>query len=270
MTDSLENILARKPAEAAPVQDVTTEETPVENKPETTEAPEASESQAQETTQGEGNANQQKMVPHEALHAEKQKVKRYTEQVASFEQTLKERDDAWERRFNQMLEKLGPNPEQAPQADWYADPQAAFQQGLTQAVSPIEQKLANFEFQIMRMSAEQRYGADKIREFEAYAEEAAKRGDPEIRALAVEMRASSDPIGVGLKWYEKKTFDPEAERKRIAEEERQKVLEEMKLQQTQTPNVGVMPSNLAGARNVGSRSGPNWGGPPSLQDIFKR
>lgn len=267
MTDSLENILARRPAEAAPAQDnVTTEETPAENTPEKTEAPEASESQAQETTQGEGNANQQKMVPHEALHAEKQKVKRYTEQVASFEQTLKERDDAWERRFNQMLEKLGPKPEQAPQADWYADPQAAFQQGLTQAVSPIEQKLANFEFQIMRMAAEQRHGADKIREFEVYAEEAAKRGDPEIRALAVEMRSSSDPIGVGLKWYEKKTFDPEAERERI----KQQVLEEMKSQTSQTPNPSVMPSNLAGARNVGSRSGPNWGGPPSLQDIFKR
>jgi hypothetical protein len=32
----------------------------------------------------------------------------------------------------------------------------------------------------------------------------------------------------------------------------------------------VMPSNLTGARNVGSRSGPQWAGPPTLADIFKR
>ena len=32
----------------------------------------------------------------------------------------------------------------------------------------------------------------------------------------------------------------------------------------------VFPSNLAGARNVGSRSGPAWSGPPSLDDIFDR
>jgi hypothetical protein len=32
----------------------------------------------------------------------------------------------------------------------------------------------------------------------------------------------------------------------------------------------VMPSNIAGARNVGTRSGPAWSGPPSLQDIFAR
>ena len=31
------------------------------------------------------------MVPHEALHAEKQKVKRYTEQVAEFERKQTER-----------------------------------------------------------------------------------------------------------------------------------------------------------------------------------
>jgi hypothetical protein len=29
------------------------------------------------------------------------------------------------------------------------------------------------------------------------------------------------------------------------------------------------PSNLAAARNVGRRSGPNWSGPPSIGDIIK-
>lgn len=263
MTDSLDNILARKPAEAAPAQEQTKESPVQENEPEVTPEATSEETPAQETAT-EGQA-QTKMVPHEALHAEKQKVKRYTEQVASFEQTIKQRDEAWERRFNQMLDKLGPRQEPQPQADWYSDPQAAFKQGLGEAISPIEQKFANLEFQLMRMSAEQRHGADKVNEFEKYVNEAAQRGDPEVQALAVEMRSSPDPIGVGLKWFEKKTFDPDAERERI----KQQIVEEMKSQQTQQP-LGTMPSNLTGARNVGSRSGPQWSGPPSLNDIFKR
>jgi hypothetical protein len=34
------------------------------------------------------------------------------------------------------------------------------------------------------------------------------------------------------------------------------------------PKTTVMPSNLTGARNVGTRSAPAWSGPPSLTDIF--
>jgi hypothetical protein len=41
--------------------------------------------------EGEGEGQGQKMVPHEALHAEKQKVKRYTEEVADFRKQLSER-----------------------------------------------------------------------------------------------------------------------------------------------------------------------------------
>jgi hypothetical protein len=259
VTDSLDDILARKQGEQpAPAQEQTTQETT-----QATEQPEATSAEAPAQETAPDGQQQTKMVPHEALHAEKQKVKRYTEQVASFEETIKQRDEAWERRFNQMLERFPK--QEAPQVDWYADPQAAFKQGLGEAINPIEQKFANLEFQLMRLSAEQRYGADKIREFETFAEEAAKRGDPEIQALAVEMRSSKDPIAVGLKWYEKKTFDPEAEREKI----RATVLEEMKSQQT--PHVpAVMPSQMTNARNVGQRSGPQWGGPPSLNDIFKR
>ena len=32
----------------------------------------------------------------------------------------------------------------------------------------------------------------------------------------------------------------------------------------------VMPSNLAGARNVSARSGPAWSGPAPISDIFNR
>lgn len=254
MTDTLDNILSGQEA-------VTEQSPPVEQ---------AQEPQAQEQTAapetpdaGEQPAGQ-KMVPHEALHAEKQKVKRYTEQIASFEQTLKQRDEVLDRRFNQLLERLAPQ-QQPQQVDWFQDPDAALKQGLDRAVSPLEQKFSTLETQIMRLSAIQQYGPEKVTAFESYIQEAMSRGDPELAALSAQMRSSPDPVGVGLKWFEKRTFDPEAERERIKAE----LLKEMQSQPAQRP-AAVMPTNLAGARNVGTRSGPAWSGPPKLDDIFAR
>lgn len=95
--------------------------------PATTEA-----QQAEVTTQeydqqqegGEGGQGQ-KMVPHEALHAEKQKVKRYTEQVAEFEKKMTEREAAWERRFEQLIGAVkpqAPTEVQKPRKDIWDDP----------------------------------------------------------------------------------------------------------------------------------------------------
>ena len=53
---------------------------------------------------------------------------------------------------------------------------------------------------------------------------------------------------------------------------REKVLAELQQgdgQQAQQRQA-AMPSNFASARNVGSRAGPAWSGPASIQDIFKR
>ena len=251
MTESLDNILSGQEAVAEkPIVETNNQEPPETPAPETPEAGE----------QPQG----QKMVPHEALHAEKQKVKRYTEQIASFEKTISERDAAWERRFGQLLEKLTPQQQEQP-IDWYADPSAATRQELGKAISPLEQKFSSLETQIMRLSAVQQHGAEKVSAFEKYVQDAYNRGDPEMAALSAAMRGSPDPIGVGLQWFEKKTFDPAAERERIKNE----LLAEMQSQQPPT-SPAVLPTGLATARNVGNRSGPAWSGPPALADIFKQ
>lgn len=263
MAESLDTILSKRepaPAQETPTveKEVAQETPPAQAAPESSETPEAT---GEQTPSGG-----QKMVPHEALHAEKQKVKRYTEQVASFEKTLADRDAAWERRFGQLLERITPQqqPQQQP-IDWFQDPDGALKQNLERAVSPLEQKFSSLETSIMRLSAVQQHGAEKVTAFEKYVQEAINRGDPEMAALSAQMRASPDPMGVGLQWFEKRTFDPEAERQRI----RAEIEAELKPQQPQTP-AAVMPSNLAGARNVGSRSGPAWAGPTPMADIFKR
>src|SRR5690349_1999035 len=88
------------------------------------------EQQADVTEQGEQQG--QKMVPHEALHAEKQKTKRYTEEVSSLRSEIAERDAAWERRIAQLMEAQKPKQEPQQKPDWYENPDAALQHGLQQ------------------------------------------------------------------------------------------------------------------------------------------
>lgn len=253
----LDSILSGS-SEAAPVTDQVEEQV--------TQAEGASQQQEPEATEQEGEPQGQKMVPHEALHAEKQKVKRYTEQVASFEQTLKEREAAWERRFGEMLEKLGPKPEPQQKPDWFENPDAALEARLGQTISPLAQQVSTLQTQLLRMSAAQTFGPEKVQAFEAYVAEAMNRGDPEMATLSAQMRASADPMKTGIDWFEKRTFDPAAERERIKAE----LLAEMQQGQPQARPVPVLPSNLAGARNVGARSGPAWSGPSPIEDIFNR
>lgn len=236
-----------------------------------TQATEGERQQEQQTEAAEGEQPQgQKMVPHEALHAEKQKVKRYTEQVASFEQTLKERDAAWERRFGEMLDKLGPKPEPQQAPDWFENPDAALEARLGKSISPLAHQVSTLQTQLLRMSAAQTYGADKVQAFEAYVAEAMNRGDPEMATLSAQMRASGDPMKTGLDWFEKRTFDPEKERERLKAEILAELQKGNEQEQTQQRAAPIFPSNLAGARNVGARSGPAWSGPTPLNDIFNR
>lgn len=259
----LDNILSGR-SEAAPVTEHVEEQV-------TQGSEHKSESFEQEQTteaEGEQSADRQKMVPHEALHAEKQKVKRYTEQVASFEQTLKEREAAWERRFGEMLEKLTPKQEPQQPPDWFENPDAALSARLGQSINPIAGQVADLRTQILELSALQRFGEEKVTAFKAFVNEAMQRGDPEMEALGAQMRASADPIKTGLDWFEKRTFDPAKERERLKAE----ILAELQQAEPEQPArpAPVMPSNLAGARNVGARSGPAWAGPSPLQDIFDR
>ena len=76
-----------------------------------------------------------------------------------------------------------------------------------------------------------------------------------------------------VRWHERQVArseigdDPSAFKARVEAELREKIWSELGGQGRPAP---VTPSNLAGARNVGARSGPAWSGPASLTDIFDR
>lgn len=227
-----------------------------------------------EQTGAENEGGNQKMVPHEALHAEKQKVKRYTEQVASFEKTLADREAAWERRFTQLLETVKPKPAEAekPAPEIWDDADGF----INQRLAPVQEAVQTQREQFSQIMAVEKHGVETVRAaMEAF------KAQPETPARAAMFEAikkSVHPYGALVEWHKREQeraefADPAAYRDKLKAE----ILAELQAgnqpqgqgQQTQQPAV-VMPTDLAGVRNVGTRSGPAYSGPASLNDIFDR
>jgi hypothetical protein len=252
VTDTLDNILSGK-QEAAPA-----EERPVETQAE--QPQETVETQAEERAE----SDRQKMVPHEALHAEKQKVKRYTEEVAEFRRS----NENLQKQVAELLQRVPvPQKEQQQPIEWFENPGGAFDQNFQQSInpilSPIAQTVQTLQSELAQMRAERVFG-DKFGEFMEYLK--ANANDPDVVALSAAMDRAPNPYAYAKEWFEKKTFNPESERERIREE----LLKELQEQQPPQTPPAVMPSNLAAARNVGTRSGPQWSGPPPIGEILKQ
>lgn len=216
------------------------------------------------------------MVPHQALHAEKQKVKRYTEQVAEFDKTvngLKEQNAALQRQMTEMLQRI-PVPQQQPQEppDFFADPASATRHVVAPHLEQFSQQL----LAIAKDNAIVRFTEEKVNEAEgAFIRAMQDRSlDPADYQKVVN---SPNRYAAAVQWHQRQLAqaeigdDPAAFKAKVEAE----ILEKYGIKPgEQQPPVAkpapVMPSNLSGARNVGSRSGPQWSGPPTLADIFKR
>ncbi|MCF2523910.1 hypothetical protein [Bradyrhizobium sp. G127] len=95
------------------------------------------------------------------------------------------------------------------------------------------------------------YGKSTFEDLDRIVDDVMRKGHPDHAILSERMRASNDPVAVMAQWAsETLGWSPTAS------------------QQNARPR--VMPTNLAGARNVGKRIGPAWGGPSKLEDIFNR
>ena len=268
MSTDLENILSGQGAPApAP------EATRTEPQPETTEQPQG---QPEPSSEGEPQTDERGMVPVAALQAERQKAKRYTEQVAEFQTKLEQQNAQWEQRFNQIFAQLQPKPaqpeaEQAP--DIWTDPDAYVQRGVQQAVSPVMTQLKAMQ----RGMAEIQFKPEVVSQAVDAFDTALKTGrlDPVVHQRIM---ASPNPYAAAVQWHQTETTmaeigsDPAAYKAKLAEEIRAQVMAE--LQQGQQPGAQraapAMPGNFATGRNVGARTGPAYSGPPTLDDIINR
>lgn len=235
---------------------------------------EGQQQQTEATTQ-EGEGGGQKMVPHEALHAEKQKVKRYTEEVSEFRRT----NEALQRQVAELLQRVPvPQRQEQPKVDpvdrVLSDPQGLVRDEVTPHFDQIsKQLLANAQ-----LIAGIKYGDDKVTEAEQAFISAMQSGRLD-QADYQKVVSSPNRYAAAVQWHQRQIAqaeigdDPAAFRTKLEAELREKITAELNggnPQQAQQRPTPVMPSNLAGARNVGARSGPVWSGPASLQDIFKR
>lgn len=232
------------------------------------EQPGEQEQASEPERQGE-QAEGQKTVPLAALHAEKQKVKRYTEEVADFRQKLASQEAMLQQLLAAQQRAQQPVQPQEP-PDFYADPSRAVHHEVQPYFAQMQQRMD----MLFQNVAEQKHGADAVKsaisEWEALA---AQNG---ISPAEIEMVAgSANKFDAVVSWQKQREIlkDPDGFKSRIEAELRAKIEAELRGQQGAPAirtNPTVMPSNLSTVRNVGSRSGPAWAGPTPLQDIFKR
>jgi hypothetical protein len=218
-------------------------------------------------------------VPYQALKAERQKAKRYTEEVTDLRRQLAELTSA-------VLKQREAPPPQQPQAppefDW-DNPLGTVDQRLEARITQ-ERAAIQSEFQRQREAMQSqfaitRHGEDTVKAaYEALS--AARETDPQWGADYQRIMRSPDQYEAMVQWHKQKTAlqevgsDLEAYKARIKAE----YLEELRTGRV-TDEIGAeaprqakpataMPSNLSSARNVGSRNGAAWSGPASIKDIL--
>jgi hypothetical protein len=219
----------------------------------------------------------QKMVPHAALHASKEKVKRYTEEVADFRKS----NESLQRQVNELLQRIPvpkkETPQEQPRPDWFENPEGATQYTVQQSVDPHFQRINQTLLANAQLVAGMKYGDDKVAEADQAFMQAVQSGkiDP---ADYQKVTTAPNIFAAAVQWHQREQAKAEigdditAYRAKLEAELREKITAELQQSNGQQASMpaAVMPSNIAGARNVGSRTGPAWSGPPSLQDIFSR
>lgn len=270
MTKSLDDIMAERgnAPSAEPAIEAKTETPPPEQTaPET--PPSDGEPSPEVTTDSGGT------VPQAALHAERQKVKRYTEQVAAMEARMAEMDKAWQSRFDMLTQTFAqrppqPAPEPPAPVDWYADPDAA----LNQRVEPIRAETQAMREEFSRMLAAEKFGEETVSTaYQAMA--SALRSNPQSRFDYQRIMASPHPYAALVDWHRSQSAlseigpDPKAYREKL----RAELLAEIRSQGVTPPpalSPSSTPSNFATSRSAAPQGGPNWTGPQSLSQIMGR
>jgi hypothetical protein len=219
-----------------------------------------------------------KTVPLEALTEARGKVKRYTEEVADFRKS----NENLQRQVTELLTRIPqqqqPTPPQAP--DFFENPAGATRHEVESFVSPQFEQINRTMLAFAKDNAITRFTEEKVNEAEQAFIGAmqSKTLDPAEYHKVV---GSPNRYAAAVQWHQRKLAeqeiggDPAAFKEKVRTELEAEILAKHGLapdggKPANTGTPAVMPSNLAGARNVGTRAGPAWSGPAPLTDIFKR
>lgn len=219
-------------------------------------------------------------VPYQALKAERQKSKRYTEEVVDLRRQIADLTSAVLHQRQQP--QPPPQPEAPPEFDW-DNPHQTIDQRISQSLAQ-ERAAIQAEFQRQREAVQSqfaltRHGEETVRAaYEAL--KTARETDPNWGADYTRIMRSPDQYEAMVQWHKQKTAlqevgpDLEAYKAKI----RAEYLEELRTGRTtediraeasaREKPATVMPSNLSGARSVSSRNGAVWSGPSSIKDIL--
>lgn len=162
-----------------------------------------------------------------------------------------------------------PKPEPPKPVDFWEDPNKF----VASAMSPIQEELAQTRFELSLDRAVAKYGEDAIEAAQTWVRGQIESGALNGEAVQARLAQSRSPVMDLVAWHQNQPQSIEA---RLRAEIEAKVRAELgaaspaPAEQPPTPAPTNMPSNLVGQRNVGSRSGPAWSGPASLNDIFDR
>lgn len=269
MTKTLDDIMSGRGTPAPEVNEPA-KEAPLAPQPEAApvEAPEVADATGADKPEADKD-----VVPQAALHAERQKVKRYTEEVADMRRQMAEMQSTFQQQLGLLTSQLQQRAPQQPQPeppDWYADPQAAFQHNL----APIQQETAVMREQFSRMLAAEKFGEQTVSAAQSELEKYIQTNPQMARFDYQRIMASPHPYAALVEWHNQRSAlteigpDPKAYREKV----RAEILAEMQAGRPAAPAIppSAMPSNFATTRSAAPASGATWTGPRALSDVMKR
>jgi hypothetical protein len=263
-------------SEPAPVSNQSAQDAPSQSEP-VGEPPQASGSDTSEVPQNEEPRESLRGSAAQLASRDKAHAEAVAEAVAA---ARKEAADEWRRRLaaeipRQVESEVQKRLEaQQPQerTSFFVDEDAAFNQRSSEVLNPIHQQIDEVRTALLEERLHRIAGGEKAAKIEEEIGKAMQSGDPDIQVLKNAVRTKG-PAAASLlvEWFDKRSFDPAAKEAEIEA----RILAKYGITPGQAPpqqqqTAPLMPSNLAGARNVGTRQGPAWAGPTPLGDIFKR
>jgi hypothetical protein len=242
-----------------------------------------------EPRESESDGDDKHQVPLKALHAEREKSKRYTEEVVDLRRQIADLTSAVLTQRQQQPQPPQPQPQPEPQKpvefDW-DNPVGTIDQRAEQRIEArIAQERAAIaaEFQRQREAVQSqfamtRHGEETVKgAYAALAE--ARDSDPQWAMDYRRIMSSPDQYEAMVQWHKQRTAlqevgsDLEAYKAKVRAEYLQelrngRVTDDEPRETAARTGGTVMPSNLSSAKSVGSRNGVAWQGPTPLKDIF--